>query len=172
MTNPVPRLARLTTAALPLLAACSGSTTFEIREVFEVDSTAGISDTREVDLADLAGEAWDHRNRIDAVTVHSATASILAVGAQNEAPNASAEGVLLRGTGENLESARIVDALVPVEVGRSTSGTNLREASRILERALDSDGLVAVELDAAPASGRLQATVEVVVEVEVEWTPF
>lgn len=170
MTNARRRLALA--AALPLLAACTGTTTFEIREVFEVDSTSGIHDAREVNLADLAGEAWDHRNRIDAVTVRSATATIVAVGPQNDAPNVSAEGTLQRGSGENLDSAQVVDALVPVQVGRSTTGTNLRDASRILERALDSDGVVSVELDAAPSSGRIQATIEVAVEVGVEWTPF
>jgi hypothetical protein len=155
-------------AALALLAACGGDTDFTITQDYHV-SGAGISEARRVNLADEAGDAWDHRDKIKDVTLRSATATITAVNPGNTAPSGSVEGSVAR---PGQTPATVVDATGTIAVGTEVAGQNLGAASDVLKDALKGDGAIDLEVDAAPASGTADFEVRLVLEVRAEWSLF
>lgn len=92
--------------ALATVAACGGTTDFELTRTFQVQGTGTIAGSESVSLADEAGEAWDHRDNIDDVRVKSVVATITAVAPGNTAPSGALEGTLSRGAGAGSRAPR------------------------------------------------------------------
>jgi len=174
MTNG-PGLTRLLVGALALatIAGCSGKNDFEIRERYRIQGTGSVSASEDVNLADVAGDAWDHRDKINDVKVTSAVATITAVAPANTAPSGTVVAEVGRGSGAGQESAEVLNGSGAIAVGTRLEGRNLDAASGILKRAIDGDGLLSVQVDATiPEGTAADFTVEVVLQVEADWSLF
>jgi hypothetical protein len=173
MTNG-PTRALLGALALTTVVGCGGSTEFEITRTFQVQGTGTVSASEDVSLRDVAGEAWDQRDKIDDLKVKSAVATVTAVAAPpNTALTGALAGSVSRGSGASLETAEVVNATAAIAVGTTVVGENLGEASGIVKRALEGDGQLSVDVVAEIPSGTTaDFTVEVVMRVEAEWSLF
>jgi hypothetical protein len=153
--------------ALGGLVGCGGSTDFEITETYRIQGTGSIAASEEVRLADVAGEAWDQRDKIDDLNVKSAVATITAVAPTNTAPSGTLVGEVSRGS----QSAEVVNGSGPIQIGTRLEGQNLGPASDLVMDAIEGDGLLSVEVLATiPPDTTADFTVQVVMVVEAEWS--
>src|SRR5512144_3035910 len=84
--------------ALSVLAGCGGTATFTIEEKFTIDGTGNIDETSNINLADLAGDAWDHRDKIKDAKITAATAVVTQEYDSNTAETVSGSVTLSRGS--------------------------------------------------------------------------
>jgi hypothetical protein len=163
---------RALAGALALAAAgCTGSSEFDVRRTFQLQGAGAVSASEGVNLADLADEAWDQRDHVNDVTIESAVATIIAVGAANTAPSAAVVGAVSRGSGAALERAEVMNGSAPIQAGARVEGQDLDAAGELLQRALESDGRLSVEIEGSvPEGTTADFTVEVVMRVNAEWS--
>jgi len=157
--------------ALTVLAGCGGTANFTIDEVFTINGTGEQTDTIDINLATLAGDAWDHRDKIKDGKITAATAVIETVIEGNTAETVSGEARVVR-PGQSVVFASGTN--LPVVVGTAHAAQNLDATADVILDALDGDGTLAVTYTATPTPGgaATRMTVRVLIDVEVEWKLF
>jgi hypothetical protein len=166
-------LARATIGALALtvLAGCGGTATFTIDEDFTINGTGSVDDTQHVSLPDVAGDAWDHRDKIKDAKITAATAVITFVYGDNTAVTVSGQSSLTH-AGQDVVFASGTN--VPVALATVHTAQNLDETADIIKKALKGDGQLDITTDATPTPGGAvtHIDVKVLIDVEVEWSLF
>jgi len=164
--------ATLGALALSVLAGCGGTTNFTVEEDIEINGTGGATSSLDVNLADLAGDAWKHRDKIKDAKITSAVATILNVHGDNTATAVTGEAAIARNGSESTFAAGTVGP--PLSVGLTHPAQNLDATAKILKDALKDDGLLSVSYTATPsvAGAKTHLTVRVLIDVEVEWSLF
>lgn len=157
--------------ALAVLAGCGGSTDFTIRETFEIDGIDGGDSDLTISLADIAGDAWDHRDKINDAKIKSAVGTITVVHPDNTAASASGSATINRPGGAEVTVASTPS--VAIAVGSWLAAEDLDGTARVIKDALKGDGQLEVHTNAVSTGGSLvHIDVEVVIDVEVEWSLF
>jgi hypothetical protein len=155
-----------------VLAGCGGTTNFTVKEDIEINGTGSATSSVPVNLADLAGDAWKHRDKISDAKITSAVATIKTVHSDNTATAVAGEAAIAR----NGDSATFAAGTVgpPLTVGLVHSAQNLDATASILKAALKDDGQLDVSYTATPTPGgaKTHLTVTVLIDVEVEWSLF
>jgi hypothetical protein len=171
------RISRALLGALALAAAagCGGSTEFTIERTFQLRGTGTggtLSASQDVDLREEADEAWAQRDHIDDVRILSAVGTLTAVAPGNTAATGDLAAEASRPYDGGVESVALLDAQgVLIAAGTRLEAVNLDPASDLLERALESDGQVSIAVHAAVPEGDVaDFTVQVVMQVEADWT--
>jgi hypothetical protein len=167
-------LARATVGAIALsvLAGCGGSADFTISETFEINGVGPTDSTQTVNLAEIAGDAWDQRSHIKDAKIKSATGYIRKIYSDNEAATATGEATISRGSA----TAVVAEATTPIAIDLTTwlAAKDLDGTASIVKDALKGDGILTLVTDAtpAPAGSRVHIDVEVVIDVSVDWSLF
>ncbi|MFT3914200.1 MAG: hypothetical protein QM704_08790 [Anaeromyxobacteraceae bacterium] len=162
--------AALGALALSFVAGCSGTQSFTISEQIEVNGTGAATNSVAVNLKDIAGDAWKYRNKIKDATITSATAVIRQVHGDNTATSVAGDAKLTGASGNVTFAA----GTATVAVGSVHAAQNLDQTATILKNALKGDGALTVAYTATPTPGgaKTHITVEVLIDVEVEWSAF
>jgi hypothetical protein len=156
---------------LTALSACGATTDFEIREIVSVDSAGGAT-IQFVDLRAIAGDAWSERDKIDDVTIKSASATIVEVGLGNTATSGSGTATLRRSSAPT-DAATFAEATdIPIQTGSTYDAVNLSAVSGVVKRALNGDGQIEIVAEGSTSSGVAQFDAEIVIKVEVKLKPF
>jgi hypothetical protein len=163
--------AALATAALVFVSGCNRDTEFDIIKVYNVQTNALAHgpEVQTVNLAEEAGSAWDHRDKLKSVTVKTVTAV-----ASNVNPAAGTVGsgsaALRRGASDIPMGSW---SGVPIVDGSLISAGGTDALNNAFNDALNGDGQLAFVL-AGNANNEFSATVTVTVHVEVEYSisPF
>jgi hypothetical protein len=160
--------------ALTLLAGCSGTASFTIDETYEINGVGPVDSTKTLSLSQIAGDAWDQRKRIKDAKITGATGFIRKVYTTpdpNDAQTASGTSTLSRG-GQTVTVASGTD--IPIAVNTWLSASDLDGTASMIKDALKGDGILDLTTSAAPAPGgsRVHIDVQVIIDVEVEWSVF
>jgi len=168
------RLALLAAAALGL-AACGGTVDFSVDENINIDSTVnGGAGLASVDLAASAGGAWKHRNKIDSVSIRSATATVTAKKAENTAATASGTVWLLPEGATEPTAAGAVQVGTwsgePVEVGNVIDLTVTQALNDFIRNTFDGSGKFSIYAIGSTTGGnRVAVTLHVVLDAKLKW---
>jgi outer membrane murein-binding lipoprotein Lpp len=163
--------ATLGALALSVLAGCSGTTNFTISEELVINGLGSQTDTIDVSLSQVAGDAWKHRDKIKDAKITAATAVIRQVFTDDNTATSVAGSASLTGTGG---TATFASGTAAVAVGSTHAAQNLDATGDILKKALKGDGNVQVAYTAAPTppGAKTHIKVEVLIDVEVDWSVF
>ncbi len=161
---------RQTMSNSAFVTGCSGTQSFTISEMIEVNGTGAATNSVAVNLKDIAGDAWKYRNKVKDANITSATAVIRQVHGDNTATSVAGSASLAGGG----QSAVFVSGNANVAVGTVQQGQNLDTTGGIIKSALKNDGALSVSYTATPtpAGAKTHITVEVLIDVEVEWSAF
>jgi hypothetical protein len=164
--------ATLGALALSVLAGCGGTTNFTISEDIEINGTGAATNSIDVSMSQIAGDAWKHRDKIKDAKITSATATIKTVHTDNTATSVAGEAAIERAGASSTFAAGTVGP--PLSVGLNHPAQNLDATAKILKDALKGDGNLAVSYTATPtpAGAKTHITVTVLIDVEVEWSLF
>jgi hypothetical protein len=164
--------ATLGALALSVLAGCGGTTNFTVEEDLVINGTGAATDDLDINLADLAGDAWKHRDKIKDAKITSAIATIKTVHNDNTATSVTGAATVERGTDTATFASGVAGP--PLTVGLVHPAQNLSETAKIIKAALKDDGLLTISYTATPTppGAVTHLTVTVLIDVEVEWSLF
>ncbi len=172
MSRSITARAALATAALAAASGCTRETDFDITQSFDVVTTGtSFTGIQTVNLADQAGSAWSHRNKVKKVTVNSVTGTIATVNPGNLATLGSG-AAFLRPDGAPADGSGDVPlgswTDVPITAGRTIDLAISPALNTAVNDALAGSGILSLVLD-ANADGTMNLVVEVRLRVAVEY---
>lgn len=175
-----PLLARLASAlaAALALAACGGTVDFTLEKDLDLDTAVNGGVVRVgVDLATEAGAAWARRDKISAISVHRAQATVTSVTSPTVPPVEVSGTIWLLPEGATAPGAGAVQVATltgePVAVGHTVSLTLSPELDAFLESAFNGSGRFSVYAQGTGAGGQVVACrLHVVLDVQVKWKPM
>jgi len=170
-------LARAAVGALALatIAGCNQKSSFTLSETFEINGTGSDDSTMNVNLADIAGNAWDQRKHVKDATITSAVGYIRKVYADDDATQATGYATIARPSGTPVTAAEATSAS-PVAISTTAwlAAKDLDGTAAVIKDALKGDGALTLvtHADATGGTGHVHIDVEVVIDVEVSWSLF
>lgn len=170
-------LARAAVGALALatISGCGGKTSFTISETFTIDGTGSDDSTLNINLADIAGDAWDQRKHVNDATITSAVGYIRNVYSDNDATEATGHATIARPGGTPVTAAEATSAS-PVQISTTAwlAAKDLDGTASVIKDALKGDGALTLvtHADATGGTGHVHIDVEVIIEVDVKWSLF
>jgi len=166
----------LSPLALLALAACGGTVDFSISRTLDVDTDVNsgqVSDS--YDLSTEAGNAWSERSHIDSVSVRGASATVTAVGPDNQAQTESGTVWLLPDGVTDVSDPRAVEAGSwndqPVTVGHVVTLTPSPRLDDLVTSALRGSGRLGLVATGDGGGLRLQVTLHVEIDLRLKWKP-
>ena len=164
--------------ALSVLAACGSSTDFTVKADFTIGpGTTLLTDTATINLATMAGDAWDQRKHITDARITSAIATITQVYEDQTADPLTASGSATMARSETGPTVTVAEQITPLDitqVGNWLAAKDLDGASSMIKDALKGDGKLVFKTDAAqtPGDANVHIDVQVVLTVEAKWSLF
>jgi len=159
--------------ALTVLAGCGGTATFTIEETFTIDGVGNIDETLNINLADLAGDAWDHRDKIKDAKITAATAIVTEEYGNNTADTVSG-AVTLSGAGGAVTFAEGTNVAIADNAVYAVENGNLGPLADTIKSSLKGNGQMELTTlgTVAPGGAATHIDVTVLIDVEVEWSVF
>jgi hypothetical protein len=159
--------AAIALAAIAAISGCTRDTEFDIIKTYHVQTNALSHgpDVQQVNLAEEAGSAWDHRDKLKSVTVNTVTA--VASNVSVPGPTIGSGSAALRpGAGPDIPMGSWTD--IPVADGSWISAGGSDALNGAFNDALNGDGILSFVL-AGNANNEFGADVQVTVHVTVEY---